>query len=108
MDIESVIEQLELTIDLIKQNGKDWWDERDIPVLEKAIEALKKQIPIQVGYKQKQYGEYFYCPECRHTVKWIRDYEYCAYCGKAIEFPDLVSKDTNDLWLTEETLEGET
>ena len=73
-----------------------------------AIEALEKQIPIQVGYKQKQYGEYFYCPECRHTVKWIRDYEYCAYCGKAIEFPDLVSKDTNDLWLTEETLECET
>lgn len=45
MDIESVIEQLERTLDLILQNGKDWWDERDIPVLEKAIEACKKEVP---------------------------------------------------------------
>lgn len=43
MDIESVIEQLELTIGLIDQNGKDWFDERDIPVLEKAIEVCKKE-----------------------------------------------------------------
>lgn len=42
MDIESAIEQLERTIGLILQNGKDWWDERDIPVLEKAIEVSKE------------------------------------------------------------------
>ena len=83
-------------------------NDTDSEAISMAIEALEKQVPIQVGYKQKQYGEYLYCPECRHTVKWIRGYEYCAYCGKAIEFPDFVSKDAGDLWLTEETLEGET
>lgn len=41
MTREEVIEQLENTILLIKQNGKDWWDDRDIPVLEEAIKAMK-------------------------------------------------------------------
>ena len=45
MDIESVIEQFELAIGLINQSGKDWLDERDIPVLEKAIEVCKKEVP---------------------------------------------------------------
>lgn len=36
-----MIEQIENTILLIKQNGKDWWDERDIPILEEAIKAMK-------------------------------------------------------------------
>lgn len=29
--------------DLIKQNGKDWLDKRDLPVLDIAIDALQKQ-----------------------------------------------------------------
>ena len=36
-----MIEQLENTILLIRQNGKDWLDERDIPILEEAIQVLK-------------------------------------------------------------------
>lgn len=47
MDIESVIEQLELAVSLINQNGKDWLDERDIPVLEKAIEVCKQEVPTE-------------------------------------------------------------
>lgn len=35
-----VIEQLENTIGLIKQDGKDWLDDRDIPILEVCIKAL--------------------------------------------------------------------
>lgn len=36
------IEQLQNCIDLIKQDGKDYLDERDIPLLDMAIEALSK------------------------------------------------------------------
>ena len=35
-----IIEQLENTIGLIKQDGKDWLDDRDIPMLEACIKAL--------------------------------------------------------------------
>ena len=43
MTQEEMIEQLENTILLIRQNDKDWWDERDIPVLEEAIKAMKME-----------------------------------------------------------------
>ena len=36
-------EELQRCIDLIKQDGRDWLDERDIPVLEMAIDALKAE-----------------------------------------------------------------
>ena len=35
-----IIEQLENTIGLIKQDGKDWLDDRDIPILEACIKSL--------------------------------------------------------------------
>ncbi len=35
-----IIEQLENTIGLIKQDGKDWLDDRDIPIFEACIKAL--------------------------------------------------------------------
>ena len=40
---ESALEQLELAKGFIQQNGKDYLDERDIPILDTAIEALKAQ-----------------------------------------------------------------
>ena len=43
MSQEEMIEQLENTILLIEQNGKDWWDERDIPILKEAIKAMKTE-----------------------------------------------------------------
>ena len=43
MTREEMIEQLENTILLIKQNGKDWFDERDIPILKEAIEAMQME-----------------------------------------------------------------
>ncbi len=38
---EQAIEQLEYAKALIEQDGKDYLDERDIPMLNMAIEALK-------------------------------------------------------------------
>lgn len=43
MDNEEAIIQLQYMKDLIKQNGKDWLDERDLPVLDMAIDALQKK-----------------------------------------------------------------
>ena len=40
---EEAIEQFKYAIDLIKQDGKDYLDERDIPILEMGIEALENQ-----------------------------------------------------------------
>lgn len=51
MTNEEIIEQLENTIGLIKQNGKDWLDERDIPVLEGCIKSLTSldKIKAEIG-----------------------------------------------------------
>lgn len=43
MTTEDAIEQFQNAVDLIKQNGKDWLDERDIPMLEMAICAFKNK-----------------------------------------------------------------
>jgi len=43
MKPEEAIDELQYAIDLIKQNGQDWLDERDIPILEAAISALQEQ-----------------------------------------------------------------
>jgi len=43
MTNQDAIIELQHTIDLIKQDGKDWLDERDIPILEAAISALQAQ-----------------------------------------------------------------
>lgn len=43
MTNQEAINELQLAIDLIKQDGKDWLDERDIPILDMAISALEKQ-----------------------------------------------------------------
>lgn len=40
---EEAIEQLEIAKGLIEQNGEDYLDERDIPLLNSAIEALQQQ-----------------------------------------------------------------
>lgn len=47
MNPEKAIEELENATLLIMANGKDWMDERDLPVLKMAIDALKKQIPVK-------------------------------------------------------------
>ena len=81
MDIESVIEQLELAISLINQNGKDWLDERDIPVLEKAIEVCKKEVPEKVGISNGFMR--YYCPSCGNQL--LAGHR-CSECGQVIEW----------------------
>jgi hypothetical protein len=51
MTNQEAINELQSAIDLIKQDGKDWFDERDIPILEMAIKALKAQDWVSVNKK---------------------------------------------------------
>ena len=44
MTKEEALYELERCKSLIKQNGKDWLDERDIPVLDIAFEAVKARL----------------------------------------------------------------
>lgn len=44
MTREEAIEQLQICKDLIKQDGQDYLDERDVPILDMAIEALKADV----------------------------------------------------------------
>lgn len=52
MTNEEIIEQLENTIGLIKQNGKDWLDDRDIPILEACIKSLTALDKIKAEIKE--------------------------------------------------------
>lgn len=75
------IEQLQNCIDLIKQDGQDYLDERDIPLLDMAIKALKEQ---EISSELQEYAyecgyEHFFheCQNCEHrrienkADKWI-------------------------------------
>lgn len=52
MTIEEIIEQLENAIELIKQDGKDWLDDRDIPILEACIKSLTALDKIRAEIEQ--------------------------------------------------------
>ena len=61
MNNQEAINELQSAIDLIKQDGKDWLDERDIPILEMAVAALKAQEwwieawrPLPESYKEEE------------------------------------------------------
>jgi hypothetical protein len=43
MTREEAMEQLQNCIDLIKQDGQDYLDDRDIPLLDMAIKALQRE-----------------------------------------------------------------
>lgn len=58
MTRQECVEQLEYAKFLILANDKDWLDARDIPILDMAIEALEKQVPIK--------EQCTICPHCNN------------------------------------------
>ena len=68
MTREEAIEQLQNCKGLIKQDGKDWLDERDIPLLDMAIEALQAEYIIPSGEVMFT-SELVRCKDCRHANK---------------------------------------
>lgn len=98
-------EQLEIAMEIVKQQKKDYFDERDIPVLMNAIEALEKQISkepikikffIDIEYKELQeerFPEALGCPNCGKpiTVPGLsrpKDFLYCEYCGQRLKMEE--------------------
>ena len=74
MTREEMIEQLENTILLIKQNGKDWVDERDIPILEEAMKSIKTEtcedcISFPKGTLKKRGEDYVV-----YNVEWLKEH----------------------------------
>lgn len=82
MNPKKAIEELENATLLIIANGKDWMDERDLPVLEMAIDALKKQVPMKPILCD---DEDLTCPTCGVDVDWKY---YCEKCGQKIDHGD--------------------
>lgn len=101
MTAEEAIEELENATLLIIANGKDWMDERDLPVLEMAIDALKKQIPMRPKRIDKN-AEFDgnwkkVCPTCGRMLmerittpekSYPRHYNMTGYCwcGQKIDW----------------------
>ena len=78
MTREEVIEQFKYAIDLIKQDGKDYLDERDIPMLEMGIEALKNQ---EIGHWIKDGDSYSDLYDFKIRC-------HCSICGNEKSFFD--------------------
>lgn len=89
MTREEAIEQFKYSIELIKQDGKDYLDERDIPMLKMAIEAIENQ---KIGHwiEIDDYPhEDFECDCCGGKVygteEPYEEYKYCPNCGAKME-----------------------
>lgn len=80
MTRDEAIEQLQICKDLIKQNGQDYLDERDIPLLDMAIEALSAErtgewIKTYIGQRTR-----ITCSNCGQSGRKISD-NFCPNCG---------------------------
>lgn len=86
MTREEIIEELENTVGLIRQDGKDWLDERDIPFLESVIVALKAES--KTGHWE--WDSDFWCHRCSecHLSKDSKYFNYCSNCGAKMEVKD--------------------
>ena len=94
MTNHEAIDELQYAIDLIKQDGKDWIDERDIPILETAIHALEKQIP------KKSVMGYAFGEKIREVIKRTdperaeSKTECCPVCGRTLGVSQFVKTKT--------------
>ena len=66
MTREEAIEQLQICKDLIMQDGQDYLDDRDIPLIDMAIEALSEPNIVR-------------CGECKH---WSEEEKQEAMSGR--------------------------
>lgn len=91
MTREEIIEQLNLAIGLIKQDGKDWLDDRDIPMLEACVKALSQEPSRDI----KEISEIMKCDADAETKckmisniliakpHYFEEQEPCEKCGYA-------------------------
>lgn len=83
MTREEAIQELLLTEGLIQQNGQDYLDDRDIPLLDMAIEALSAEQKTGKWIKPIQHDHLLQCSECEYevTIGMAFEYDYCPLCG---------------------------
>lgn len=96
MKPEEAIEILQKRIDLI---GTEYPDQKDLmeyrKALERAVKALKKQIPKKVDNLSEIYmdfgtgkkikvGAYGNCPNCNYNINTVSN--YCARCGQKLDW----------------------
>lgn len=76
------IEQLQNCIDLIKQDGQDYLDERDFPLLDMAIEALQREDRFlkSMDTNEPLYTEVVRCKDCKHWAS-AEDYDCEIHSG---------------------------
>ena len=74
-----IIEQLKNAIELIKQDGKDWLDDRDIPILEACIKSLtaldKIRAEIKNDWQIKEYPSSPFSCGLRRAIEIIDKYK---------------------------------
>ena len=61
----------------------------DFEWLEKAKQALEKQVPKKPLDKEQEYdGEFGLCPNCKKVVSDFREFKICYNCGQALDWSD--------------------
>lgn len=75
----------------------------DIDWLEKAKEALEKQIPKKVKYLNRHGGgsdlynkDYFNCPSCGRRLRNKQKDKYCPNCAQALDWSDGINDETKE------------
>ena len=80
MTLEEAIDIFEDNHTVLYTHG-DYTEDEENKALAIAIEALRKQIPMQVIEIVKD--EFARCPKCK---VYIRKYDYCPECGQALKW----------------------
>lgn len=98
MKPEESVKTLQERIDLIEQ---DWSHMPEIveyqKALERAVQALKKQIPRKVDNLSEMYmdfgtgkkikvGAYGNCPNCKYNIDIVS--KYCTRCGQKLDWSE--------------------
>lgn len=99
MTREEIIEQLNLTIGLIKQDGKDWLDDRDIPMLEECVKALSQEPtekPMTVDEMEREYEKskalFHKIVECEDAISRDAVIDATHHCGDLQEVRGVVQQ----------------
>ena len=87
MTRNEAVNELKCAIDLIKQDGKDWLDERDITLLQMAIKALERKNGKWIPHEtQISWGDgttdvtIFRCSVCGYEEQDWQS-KFCSKCG---------------------------
>lgn len=88
--IRSAKRELETCELCIKRNNRfEAEAKRKIPILQKRIEMLEKQLPMSVITQHEDFDECKwcgFCPRCQQKISEDFNMKYCGACGQAVEW----------------------